>query len=299
MLAFLYNGFMTKQKSASLLRIFKPTDRDLEFLKAKFGIHPVILHELKTATARARVEHYDNYLFFVYYFPLYDPKTATTLRTELDFIITRDTVVVVHNEKIEILDTLGETTAENSLKLLYRVLQALLEFQERQLRHVREKVEGVGKELFRNKEKEVLERVSYLKRDVSEYRIIVRLQQTILQSLLSRGVKFWNKEVEIYLDDLIGDHLRIVNQVENYREAINDFGDTNNQIMNLKINTVMKTFTMLSFLTFPFMLIAALFTIPARGTPIIDMPGAFWILAFIILAGMGGLALYFKRKGWF
>ena len=164
---------------------------------------------------------------------------------------------------------------------------------------MREKIEGVSKELFRDKEKEVLERISYLKRDISEYRIIVRLQQTILQSLIPRGVKFWNKDVEIYLNDLVGDHLRIVNQVENYREAINDFEDTNNQLMSLKINTVMKTFTILSFLTFPFMLIAALLTIPARGTPILDLPGAFWIIFFMMLFGAGLLALYFKKRGWF
>ncbi|MBI2623698.1 MAG: hypothetical protein HYW65_03970 [Candidatus Liptonbacteria bacterium] len=290
---------MPKSKGAALLRIFRPTDRDIEFLKAKFGIHPIILHELKTATARARVERYENYLFFVYYFPLYDPKHATTLRTEIDFIVTHHAVIAVHNEKIEALDSLPEINAEGSLKLLYDVLQALIEFQERQLRHVREKVEGVGKELFKNKEKEVLERVSYLKRDISEYRIIVRLEQAALQSLLHRGMKFWTKDAEIYLNDLIGDHLRIVNQVENYREAVNDFEDTNNQLMSLKINTVMKTFTILSFLTFPFVLTAAILTIPARGTPIIDLPGSFWIIAALMAAGMSALVLYFKRKGWF
>lgn len=290
---------MSKPKGASLFRIFRPTDRDIEFLKAKFGIHPIILHELKTATARARVEHYDGYLFFVFYFPLYDAKHENTIRAEIDFIITRDTVIAVHNEKIEVLDTLGETSDENSLKLLYKVLQALLEFQERQLRHVREKIEGVSKELFRDKEKEVLERISYLKRDISEYRIIVRFQQTILQSLIPRGLKFWSKDVEIYLNDLVGDHLRIVNQVENYREAINDFEDTNNQLMSVKINMVMKTFTILSFLTFPFMLLAALFSMNTRDTPLIGTPGAFWIIFFIMVIGMSSLALYFKKRGWF
>ncbi len=290
---------MSKPKGATLLRIFRPTDRDLEFLKVKFGIHPVILHELKTSTARARVERYNDYLFFVYYFSLYDPKHSTTLRTEIDFIITHNTVVAVHTEKIEALDALPEINAEGSLKLLYDVLQALTEFQERQLRHVREKVEGVGKELFKDKEKEVLERLSYLKRDISEYRIIVRLEQAMLQSLLHRGMKFWSKDSEVYLNDLIGDHLRIVNQVENYREAINDFEDTNTQLMSLKINTVMKTFTILSFLTFPFMLIATLFSMNTRDTPLVGAPGAFWIVLTAMVVGMASLALYFKRKGWF
>ncbi len=290
---------MSKPKTATLLRIFRPTDRDIEFLKVKFQIHPIILHELKTVSARARVEHYDGYLFFVYYFPLYDSKFSSTLRVEIDFIVTRDTVIAVHNEKIEALDILGEITEESSLKLLYRLVQSLLEFQERQLRHVREKVESVSKELFKDREREVLERVSYLKRDISEYRIIVRLQQAILQSLLPRGMEFWNKnkDVEIYLNDLAGDHLRIVNQVENYREAIGDFEDTNNQLMSVKINTVMKTFTILSFLTFPFVLLAQLLGL--SGIPIGSTPSLFWAVVVVFATGIIGLAFYFKRKGWF
>ena len=87
---------------------------------------------------------------------------------------------------------------------------------------------------------------------------------------MSKGKKFWGDSAEIYLNDLMGDQLKVVNQLEDYREAISDFEDTNNQLMNLKINSVMKTFTSLSFLTFPFMLIAALFSMNTRDTPLID-----------------------------
>jgi Mg2+ and Co2+ transporter CorA len=61
----------------------------------------------------------------------------------------------------------------------------------------------------------------------------------------------------------------------------------------------MKTFTSLSFLTFPFMLIAAIFSMNTRDTPIITAPGAFWIIIGIMIVGMISLAAYFKRKGWF
>ena len=88
-------------------------------------------------------------------------------------------------------------------------------------------------------------------------------------------------------------------QIDDYREAIGDFEDTNNQLMNLKINTAMKTFTSLSFLTFPFMLIAALFSMNTRGTPIIDLPYAFWIILGVMIVGMVAMTVYFKRKGWF
>jgi len=60
----------------------------------------------------------------------------------------------------------------------------------------------------------------------------------------------------------------------------------------------MKTFTTLSFLTFPFMLFAALFSMNTNDTPIIKLPGAFWIILGIMAVAMATLFMYFKKKGW-
>lgn len=289
-----------KGKNVQWVDLEKPTEKDLAWIHKEFGIHPVIVDELRSPSARSRVEAYKGYLFFIYYFPLYDREDEASVRAEIDFIVTKDAVITVHYESLRnVPDGLPMARVDSSLMLTYHLIEHFIRFQERQLRHIREKVENVGKEIFRDKEKEVLEQITYLKRDISEYRIIIRLQEPILRSLLAKGKKFWNDDAEVYLNDLIGEQLKVVNQLEDYREAIADFEDTNNQLMNLKINNVMKTFTVLSFLTFPFVLIAAIFSMRTADTPIINLPGAFWIVLAIMLAGMVGMTAYFKRKGWF
>jgi magnesium transporter len=289
-----------KNKRVQWIDIAKPQEKDLEWLKEKFGLHPVIIDELKGPSARARVETYDDYLYFIYYFPLYDPTDKSTERTEIDFIVTKNAIATVHYEALEgVLDTFAIGEQNSSLEVFYKLIEHLLNFEERQLRHIREKVELIGRDIFKDKEKEILEQITYLKRDISEYRIVVRLQGPILNSLLAQGKKFWGGDSEVYLNDLLGDHLKVVNQLEDYREATSDFEDTNNQLMNLKINTVMKTFTLLSFLTFPFVLLASLFSMNTQDTPIINLPGAFWIIVSIMAIGMITLAAYFKSKKWF
>jgi magnesium transporter len=290
-----------KNKHVQWIDIQKPKAKDLAWLKTKFKLHPVIVDELKGPSARAHVEQYDDYLYFIYYFPLYDEEDSASVRTEIDFIVTKDAVATIHYEPMtRVLDDFELGTTDSSFQLVYSLIQHLLNFQERQLRHIREKVETVGREIFHDKEREILEKITYLKRDISEYRIVVKLQEPILKSLLTKGKAFWHgADVEIYLSDLIGDHLKVMNQLEDYRDAVGDFEDTNNQLMNLKINTVMKTFTSLSFLTFPFMLIAALFSMNTRDTPIIDLPGAFYIILGVMLVGMVTLGVYFKNKKWF
>ena len=289
-----------KGKNVQWIDIARPTEEELQWVQKEFGVHPVIIEELRGPSARARVEAYKDYLYFIYYFPLYDTTDEASVRSEVDFIITKKAVITVHYEHLrDVLGTFAINRSTTSLELMYELIEHLITFQERQLRHIREKVEGVGREIFKDREHEVLQQLTYLKRDVSEYRIVVRLQGPILDSLLVKGRKFWGEGAEIYLNDLMGDQLKIVNQLEDYRDAISDFEDTNNQLMNVKINSVMKTFTSLSFLTFPFMLLASIFSMNTRGTPIIDNPNAFWIVIGIMIAGMMTLAIYFKNKGWF
>ncbi len=289
-----------KNKHVQWIDIEKPTGKDLIWLDEKFHLHPVIVDELRGPSARAIVESYDHYLYFIYYFPVYDWAEAASVRTEIDFIVAKDAVVTIHYEPLnDSLDTFELKDEQNTLELLHRIVEHLLIFEDRQLRHIREKVELIGRDIFKDKEKEVLERITYLKRDVSEYRIIVRLEEPILRSLLAVGKKFWGGDAEIYLNDLMGEQLKVMNQLEDYRSAIADFEDTNNQLMNLKINTVMKTFTLLSFLTFPFVLIATLFSMNTRDTPLVNLPNAFWIVVSGMVAAMATLIVYFKKKKWF
>jgi magnesium transporter len=289
-----------KGKGVQWVNVGRPSEKELAWLGKEYKLHPVIVDELRGPSARGRVEAYKDYLYFLYYFPVYDLQDEASTRTEIDFIITKNSVATVHYDELDgVMNGIDITNCDSSLAVMYRLIEHLINFQERQLRHIREKVEAVGKEIFKDKEKDVLERITYLKRDVSEYRIIVRLQEPILRSLLAKGKKFWGDSAEIYLSDLMGDQLKVVNQLEDYREAISDFEDTNNQLMNLKINSVMKTFTSLSFLTFPFMLIAALFSMNTRDTPLIGLAYGFWIIIGIMIIGMILMTAYFKRKGWF
>ncbi|MDE2019022.1 MAG: hypothetical protein KGJ13_01595 [Patescibacteria group bacterium] len=289
-----------KSKNLRWIDVARPSAADLRFLEKEFGLHPIIVQELKGPSARARVESYKNYLFFIYYFPLYDKEDESSVRSEIDFIVTKNTVITVHYDPLgETLKDFNIERAANSLQLLHNIVEHLITFEERQLRHVREKIEAVSKHMFKGREKEVLERIAFLKRDVSEYRIAVRLQEPILKSLLAKGVEFWDGDAEIYLNDLMGEHLKIMNQVQDYRETIADFESTTNQLMNLKIQTAMKVFTSLSFLTFPFVLIASIFAMRTQDTPLINSPHAFWIIVGAMAAGMLTLVVFFKKKGWF
>jgi magnesium transporter len=279
--------------------IVKPTAKDLARLKKEFDLHPLIVEELKGPSARTRVEAQPDYLYFIYYFPIYDAAEGTSSRAEIDFIVSKDAVVTVHYEPFDaILAGFDPGERKTSLEVMYEVVKHLILFEERQLRHIREKAEDIGRELFKNKEKEILETINYLKRDVSEYRIVVRLQEPILKSLAAKSQKFWGGDAELYLSDLLGEQSKIVSQLEDCRDAIADFEETNTGLMNLKINNVMKMLASLSFVAFPAILLAEIFTMNTRDMPIVGLPHAFAIVVGAMAIMVLVTFFYFKKKDW-
>lgn len=281
---------------------------ELKAITKRVKIHPVLLKELMNPSARTRIEQYDGYLFVIYQFPIYSEVERVSKRVEIDLIITKKEVITVHYEPLEALTAFEERlandtefqaeTSSNSLLFVYNLIEFFLNFNQRQLRHVREKVEEVGNKLFTDQERELLETIAYLKRDVSEYRIIFNPIGQLLASLQNIGSKFWGDEATPYLNDLHADYQQLNGQLEDYRVAILDFESTNSQLANHKATEVMKTFTILAFMTFPLMTFITLFSVRLHGIPFIEHPYGFWILIGIILIAGTGMAAYFKTRRW-
>ncbi|KKW17006.1 MAG: Mg2 transporter protein CorA family protein [Parcubacteria group bacterium GW2011_GWA1_50_14] len=298
----------TTTKGTEWINLVRPSGKEVEELGKKYKLHRLIIEELKGPSARPFVENHKSYLYFIYQFPIYDPVNKVSRRSEMDFIITKKEVITVSYNNEELIREIQKSWKpereefENTLQLAHKLLESILAFQERQLTHIREKVDTISAELFRDRESQreraLLEKISYLKRDISQYRIIVRPQRHTLESLSRTGCDFLGEACQVYMNDLIGENIKILDQLEDYREAAEDFEDTNNQLIGVKNAQVVKTFTILAFLTFPMMLFAALFSMNTKGTPIIDHPQGFWIVLLIMILGMVAMFAYFRRKDW-
>ena len=287
--------------------IVKPSGEDLEWLQKNFGLHPIVIDELKNYSIHGRVESSEEYLYLIYHFPFYDSLEKISRRAEIDLIVTKKDVITVRYDDIEIFEDFKKTFDEkyggkkfpdSTIELAYQLLSHLINFNQRQLNHIQEKTETVGAELFKGNEADLLKKISYIKRDLSEYQLIAKPQQHLFSSLIERGQNFWGPKSKVYFEDLLGKYLKLLARLEYYREAIMDFESTNNQLMNVRTNETMKMFTILAFSTFPLMLIAALFAVRAGGVPLEDNPAGFWIIVSAMAIAVVCMLIFFKKKRW-
>ena len=144
----------------------------------------------------------------------------------------------------------------------------------------------------------MLQRISYVKRDTMDYSIINHPQEIVLNSLLDVGIKFWGEEAKIYLNDLVGDHYKVTQHLENYQQVIESLESTNGQLLSAKTNRVMQKFTILAFLTFPIVLFASFLSVNFIGDFFATSPLKFWLIFFSVVALVVSLVIFFKKKGW-
>lgn len=289
--------------------ILKPTRNDLDFLKKQHKFHPIILDELLHLSARSRVEFYKDYLFMTYHIPIYDQSIKTSRRAEIDFLITKDKVITVRYEELEPIENFFRTLNNNSHvkeralghdtgRLTYYLIQEIIAFAMRQLRHIEENISYITQEIFKGRESEMLQRISYVKRDAMDYSLINHPQEIVLNSLLDVGIKFWGEEAKIYLNDLVGDHYKVAQHLENYHQVIESLESTNGQLLSAKTNRVMQKFTILAFLTFPIVLFASFLAIDFIGEFVTATPLRFWTIVISVVSIIVALTILFRKKGW-
>jgi len=262
--------------------ILRPTKGDVETLKKKHNFHPIILDEILHPSARSRVEKYNNYLFLTYHLPFYDPILKTARRAEIDFLITKKTVITVHYEHLEPLEVFNRSISNSihfknlafndTAKLTYYIIQEIIQFSMRQLKPIEESISYITQEIFRNKENEMLEIISYTKRNALDFQIISRPQEILLNSLAEVGVNFWGDNAQIYLSDLIGDYSKVMQHLDNNRQVIEALETTNSQLFNSKMSAVMQKVSIFAFLTFPLVIILQAFSVNSVSSFFGDNP---------------------------
>lgn len=293
------------------IHLICPTEKDLEYLQENFNFHQVVIKELRKPSVRSHVDHFEDYLYFVYHIPIYEPSIRSSVPKEIDFIMTRNTLITATYEKIDIFQEFFEKCKEDiKFQELYllegpgmvvaEIIKIAIQFAFRELTHIGEKLRMVENEIFKEgkDEEEKVKEISYIKRDILNFQLISRPHRSLLHSLFLEGSKFFGRKYKLYFSTLEAEESKIIDTLQNYRDIIDSLEETNSNLINIKINKVMKIITVLAFITFPLTFIASLFGMNAKFAPILGRPGDFWIISSLMIVLAILMFIYFKRKKW-
>ena len=291
--------------------IEKPGDQDVEYLAQHFDFHPLNLDDVVSRVQRPKIDEYDDHLFIVLHFPVFDKENRVTTPSEVDIFIGENYLVTVHKSgdlkplaKFFKECQLDEETRKNymgrsSSYLLYHMLDRLVNYCFPILNKMIDNIDKVEDLIFTKAVPETVREMSLMRRDLISFRRVIRPQVSVVEALEGEEYPFFKEEQEVYFGD-IADHIRkIWDGLEDCKEVVDGLAETSNWLTSHRIQEIMRVLTIVMALLAPATLLASIYGMN------IALPGGresgLWPLLGLLLVMLGiavAMLLFFRRRRW-
>jgi magnesium transporter len=290
------------------INIERPGPLDQAWLEEHFEFHPLDYEDVRSRNQRPKIDEYDDYLFIVLHFPVFDKSVGRLNTGELDIFVGADFLITMPNVPLQPVEYLFERCRTNEQArdelfskgpgyMLYKIVDSSFDYCFPMLRKIGNKLDRLETELFEGRSEDIVRDLSNVKQEIINFRKIIRPQRPVLRDLERTKQRYIAEDMEVYFDDIIDASERIWDMLENYKEVVEALEDTNESLISHRVNDILRVLTAISVVVLPLTLIASIFgmnvAVPGEGSI-----HAFWIIVGTMVALLGGMLGYFRYRRW-
>jgi magnesium transporter len=292
------------------VKIDRPGPPEQAWIEEHFDFHALDLEDVSSRNQRPKIDEYEDYLFIVLHFPVFDSSAGRLGAGELDLFVGPGYLVTIPNQPLQPVEYLFERCRQKeelrdqlfsrgSGYLLYRIVDDCFDYCFPMLRKIGNKLDALEEEIFEGKSEEIVRDISNVKQEIINFRKVIRPQRPVLRDLEKVKGRYLAPELdlEIYFDDIVDAHERIWDMLENDKEVVEALEETNESVISHRVNDILRVLTAFSVVILPLTFIASLWGmnvgVPGQG----DAEDFYFILGACVLILVGMIA-YFRRRGW-
>ena len=295
------------------VHIERPTPLETAWLAEQFDFHALDLEDVLSRNQRPKIDEYDDYLFIVLHFPVFDRNVGRLNAGELDLFVGSDYIVTIPNTPLQPVEYLFERCrqkeelrdqlfSKGSGFVLYRIVDDGFDYCFPMLRKIGNKLDALEDEILEGRSEDIVRDISNAKQEIINFRKVIRPQRAVLGDLERLKKRFLTppeegEELEIYFDDISDAHERIWDMLENYKEVVQALEETNESYISHRVNEVLRVLTSISVIVLPLTLIASIWGmnvgVPGEG----DSADFYAVVAGMVVVLIGMLA-FFRKRGW-
>jgi magnesium transporter len=285
-----------------------PREADRDWLEKEFGFHPLAIEDVASRNQRPKLDAYDDYLFLVLHFPVFDKPTNRLLTVELDIFVGQDFLITLPDGALPPLAAMFERYRTNEdLRrsvfskgtgyLLYKIVDTAVDASFPMLRRMGDKLDRLEDAIFEGRSAEIVREISESKQEIINFRRIVRPMRAVLRDLERTKQRYLTEELDIYFDDITDAAERIWDVLENYKEVVEGLEDSNESVLSHRLNQSLRVLTAFSVAMLPLTLLASIFgmNVPLPGQA--AAANEFWLILLLMGATLAGVLLFFRRRG--
>jgi magnesium transporter len=296
------------------VNIERPTPLETAWLAEQFDeFHPLDLEDVLSRNQRPKIDEYDDYLFIVLHFPVFDRQVGRLNAGELDLFVGPDYIVTIPNTPLQPVEYLFERCrqkeelreqlfSKGSGFVLYRIVDDGFDYCFPMLRKIGNKLDALEDEIFEGRSEDIVRDISNAKQEIINFRKVIRPQRAVLGDMERLKTRFLTppeegEELEIYFDDIGDAHERIWDMLENYKEVVQALEETNESYISHRVNEILRVLTAISVIVLPLTLIASVWGMNV-GVPGEGDPADFYVVVAGMVVILIGMLAFFRKRGW-
>lgn len=294
-------------RSRVWIDIAQEIDAHLPFLADTMKFHPLAIEDLASAGMLPKVEEHDSGLFLlVNDIVLTEEDEEDRLRTyQLFLFLGKDFLVTVHRRRIRSVDaqmadaaSLTRLLGKGPEVLAHAILIGMIDRFFPMLDRVEARIDAAEEAIFRAPAPEELQRIFGLRKDCVRLRSIAQRQLGVIGRIASGEFDSVTPQGLLLARDLL-DHLdRFSEKAAGFREEIIGLLDAYLSQQSNRMNDVVRVLTIMATIMLPLSIVVGFFGMNFRTMPLLEHPLG-WLFTLIAMATLiGGMLVYFRRKGW-
>jgi magnesium transporter len=292
------------------VNISPPTEKEMEYLTKRYNFHPLALDDCLSRKQISKVDVFPGYLFFVFHFPYYDKKTRISSKRQWSAFIEENFIVTIHTGEFKTLLALFRDCQVNEASrqeyfchgsgyLLYRILDRAVDSYFPVLDKILSLMEDMEDSVF-DEEVEVAKELSNLRRDIITQRSVMFPTRALFVEMENKLKRFSKTDVTSYYKDLMDHMNKICDTLDECKEIIEVFKDTDYVLVSHRLNRVIRTLNIFATVALPFIAISSIYgmNVIAPGGIESGSYKTFIILVIIMSLIAGGMLFFLRRRRW-
>lgn len=282
-----------------------PTREETRLLDSYFHFHPLAIEDCMHTLQRPKLDYYEDVQFFV----LHALNEQTLEAEEVDLFLSPSFLVSYHHQQKPEMDEAWELVqaeihsrkgwSGGPVAAAYTVMDKLVDRYFPSLYNLEDELADLESMGEKESVEELMSQVFRVRgRLLKLRRTIVPMRDLMYRIVNSQHVQS-NGEERIYFGDIHDHLLKLTDMIEVDREMTADLRDSYISLNSNRMNSIMKTLTVITTVFMPLTLIAGIYGMNFRVMPELDWTYGYPVILLVMLALGGSMILWFRRSGWF
>ncbi len=290
------------------INLSAPTNEEIHEVMHECALPPGLISDFGAPIPRSEARLSDRFIKIVLDFPT--AKQVTPHRThEIKFLISKEFLITVQYEEMEALDRYKKefevvATLQKASKTIHgghlfvSLMHTLYSVTETKIDYLESKLTDIESELFKKSEKQMVFEISDISKKLITFRQALKAHDEVLRDARVHFETLFKESVAAGIADTHGHYGYILKRTTSLLETLDALRETNMAVLVTKQNEIMKTLTIMAFVTFPLTLFSSLFGMNTLATPIIGSDHDFWIIVGVMAMATVCFFGFFKYKRW-